>query len=196
MIQFRIRSTIGALALVVIGSACSSPNSDAKPTTAPNAPAISQATTTTTQARTTTVSEVNILAVMVDHLFSWMVVQSEREDSAPQDCIDQGGCDLPTSGGLIVEGGCIFDDSTTDIDCTIGGVVEGDADYVAIDGLQYVDTLFLGLEALGFSQSIEAKIGNTRAIDGMQTAQSPDGFTATWTFHPDDGLNVIVEKSQ
>jgi len=36
---------------------------------------------------------------------------------------------------------------------------------------------------------------NTRAVDGTQTAESPGGFAATWTFHPDDGLNIIIEKT-
>jgi len=75
-----------------------------------------------------------------------------------------------------------------------GASIEGDADYVSINNLRYTDTLFLGLEALGFPASIEAKIGNTCALDGTQTAASPDGFTASRTYHPDDGLNIIIEK--
>ncbi|WP_269142641.1 hypothetical protein [Georgenia yuyongxinii] len=33
---------------------------------------------------------------------------------------------------------------------------------------------------------------STRALDGRQTAEW-DGVVATWSFHPDDGLDVILE---
>lgn len=33
----------------------------------------------------------------------------------------------------------------------------------------------------------------TRAIDGAQTDEN-EHFKVTWTYHPDEGLNVIYEK--
>lgn len=50
------------------------------------------------------------------------------------------------------------------------------------------------LTALGAPDSVAARMGQTRALDGTQTA-SWDDFTATWTYHPDAGLNVILDSS-
>jgi hypothetical protein len=40
---------------------------------------------------------------------------------------------------------------------------------------------------------IESKVGSTRAIDGMQRAQW-NKVSAFWTFHPDDGLNIVFNS--
>lgn len=45
---------------------------------------------------------------------------------------------------------------------------------------------------LKFPSSITDKMSSTRALDGMQTQNGSD-FTATWTYHPDEGLKVIYE---
>lgn len=39
---------------------------------------------------------------------------------------------------------------------------------------------------------VVARFGTTRALDGQQTADW-DGFTASWGYHPDTGLDVVVE---
>jgi len=51
------------------------------------------------------------------------------------------------------------------------------------------------LEDLGFSTSIGVKMGKTRALDGTQEASS-DCCTASWTYHPDDGLQLLIEPRQ
>jgi hypothetical protein len=35
---------------------------------------------------------------------------------------------------------------------------------------------------------------NTRALDGMQTA-SWGNYEASWTYHPDEGLDVVVTEA-
>lgn len=39
-----------------------------------------------------------------------------------------------------------------------------------------------------------AQMDSTRALDGMQTAEW-DTFEAKWTYHPDDGLDVIITEA-
>ncbi len=46
------------------------------------------------------------------------------------------------------------------------------------------------LKALGAPSSVEPRMGSTRALDGTQR-ESWEGFTATWTYHPDDGLDAV-----
>ena len=48
---------------------------------------------------------------------------------------------------------------------------------------------------LGFSSSTYEKMGETRALDGRQYAYA-DGVTASWTYHPDKGLEVMYEWSK
>lgn len=51
------------------------------------------------------------------------------------------------------------------------------------------------LDELAAPQSIVAKMGSTRALDGMQTADW-SGYEATWTYHPDDGLDLILTETE
>ena len=48
------------------------------------------------------------------------------------------------------------------------------------------------LDYLKTPAAVRAHIEGTRALDGRQT-DSWDGFTAAWTYHPDDGLNMTIE---
>lgn len=45
----------------------------------------------------------------------------------------------------------------------------------------------------GFKEVVLAKMDITRALDGTQSCENDD-FKVTWTYHPDNGLNVIYEK--
>ncbi|THV22824.1 hypothetical protein [Glycomyces paridis] len=47
------------------------------------------------------------------------------------------------------------------------------------------------LGELDVPDSVVERIQNTRALDGYQEADF-DGYTASWTFHPDDGLNLTI----
>lgn len=51
------------------------------------------------------------------------------------------------------------------------------------------------LEQLGFGSAEVARMEQTRALDGVQTAES-DIAIARWTFHPDNGLQVIFEPKR
>jgi hypothetical protein len=51
--------------------------------------------------------------------------------------------------------------------------------------------LYIVLAALDVPESVIAQMDSTRALDGTRDA-TWDGMTATWTYHPDDGLDVII----
>ena len=70
---------------------------------------------------------------------------------------------------------------------TIDG--EGDEDYSL--GVPYLDTLCV-LTAVDTPDGVISRMGSTRALDGMQTAEW-DRISAYWTYHPDDGLDVVLE---
>lgn len=48
-------------------------------------------------------------------------------------------------------------------------------------------------KALGFSDSLWEKMGQTRALDGTLTDENDD-FTVSWSYHPNKGMSVIYER--
>jgi hypothetical protein len=50
------------------------------------------------------------------------------------------------------------------------------------------------LGSLGFTRATLDRMMTTRALDGTQTAES-DHAVMWWTYHPDDGLQVILEPN-
>lgn len=47
------------------------------------------------------------------------------------------------------------------------------------------------LGAVNLPDSVSSQMDSTRALDGRQTAEW-DGFSASWSYHPDSGMNVVV----
>lgn len=50
-------------------------------------------------------------------------------------------------------------------------------------------------KALGLPESVENRMGQTRSLDGVQTA-SGDGFDVSWTYHPNNGLEVTYSLTK
>ena len=48
------------------------------------------------------------------------------------------------------------------------------------------------LFALDMPDSIVTKVDSTRALDGTMTDEW-DGITVTWNYHPDSGMNMVLE---
>ncbi|MBK0421569.1 hypothetical protein JD292_05735 [Leucobacter sp. CSA2] len=48
--------------------------------------------------------------------------------------------------------------------------------------------------SIGAPDSLEFKIGNTRAVDGTLNERWKD-HQATWTYHPESGLNIVFERT-
>lgn len=65
---------------------------------------------------------------------------------------------------------------------------EDDADGASVDQLVCVMAL------LGVPDAVLTRMDSTRAMDGVQHADW-DGYTATWSYHPDTGLDVIIEEA-
>lgn len=51
------------------------------------------------------------------------------------------------------------------------------------------------LRKLHVPDSVTTRIDTTRALDGHQTA-TWSGLSASWGYHPDDGLDIVVEEVQ
>jgi hypothetical protein len=48
------------------------------------------------------------------------------------------------------------------------------------------------MDALTIPQAVREHMSQTRALDGRQT-DSWEGFSASWSYHPDSGINLIVQ---
>jgi hypothetical protein len=73
---------------------------------------------------------------------------------------------------------------------TISFDTAGDEDYGVGDDIEDIACVLLALRAPSF---IVTEIDNTRALDGMQR-DSWRKFKASWTYHPDDGLNIVIHQ--
>ena len=56
-----------------------------------------------------------------------------------------------------------------------------------------IDELVCVLAGLDVTDAVIAHMENTRAMDGHQSAEWGD-YTASWTYHPDSGLDLIIEE--
>ena len=56
------------------------------------------------------------------------------------------------------------------------------------------DTMTCVFDRLGMPTAVREHVSTTRALDGQQTDQWP-GYTARWTYHPDDGLQMTIRAA-
>jgi hypothetical protein len=83
---------------------------------------------------------------------------------------------------------CQSQDSARTLQLGDGGrtiIVDTRDEYVSMAG---VECLWAELET---PQSITAKVGSTTAMMGEQSAQS-GGLSYSWSYHPDNGLNMVI----
>lgn len=51
------------------------------------------------------------------------------------------------------------------------------------------------LNELGVPEVTQQKMERTRALDGTQS-DTWDGLQASWSYHPDSGINLLIEKAE
>lgn len=161
-----------ALALALVLAACGD-GAGAESTTTTEASTTTTTSTSTTT--TTTVPEVSVQSVVCGALFeseAWAVPGLHTCEG------DSSYASMEFAGFPLVRDSYEVDGQTVYLEETLFDVL--------------TETMIF---QLGFSGSVEARIQNTRALDGTQTAESPDGYVAYWTYHPDDGLNIVIEES-
>lgn len=90
------------------------------------------------------------------------------------DIADESWCDIASDGSYMK-----LDTNPYDIDDSFNSE--------AWDKIEEVNT------ALGFSEALMGKMGETRSMDGRQSDEN-DKFKVSWTYHPDKGLEVMYEK--
>jgi hypothetical protein len=101
---------------------------------------------------------------------------SERSDGG------LGGTDAPH----------LFDAAEVVVADKDGITWRGNGDTLTVEVGPYSDSAWMEeyLDAIGFPLSVYRRMGQTRALDGTQEAES-NGVRVTWTYHPDDGLSAV-----
>lgn len=84
--------------------------------------------------------------------------------------------------------GCGVADNLSYEDTAVSFDTEGEEDYSG-DSLDVIVCVLIDLEA---PDSLYSLVDHTRALDGVQTSEWGD-YKASWSYHPDDGLFLIVE---
>lgn len=77
------------------------------------------------------------------------------------------------------------------------GFIRGNSDSVSITltGYGFESSLKSMLHELGFSSAVMDRMLQTRALDGTLEADGKN-CNVSWTYHPDDGLQMVFEAAQ
>lgn len=111
---------------------------------------------------------------------------SGAETSANEEPVDDGStmftavrdaCELPAT--VVQDGGTTL---------VLDG--RGEDDSSASDALE-IEEQACALGAINTPDHIVTLMDQTRALDGRQTQQH-DGYTYSWTYHPDTGLDIVI----
>ena len=98
-----------------------------------------------------------------------------------------------------------FKKKFADIENNVGVEIADDDSYIRLDtnpndidnGTLYasnvLDDIHKVNKELGFPESLNKKLENTTSLDGTQT-QENQNFKASWSYHPDKGLEIMYEK--
>lgn len=114
---------------------------------------------------------------------------TSRLAQARTECGTEYGSEGELTEGSDGEVTLVIDTGDTGYDPGYG--VEPSVDYDEM--IEKLDAAYCVLERIGAPPSVTARMDSTRALDGMQDAEW-GGFTASWTYHPDEGLNLIITE--
>jgi hypothetical protein len=111
------------------------------------------------------------------------------------ECDSESWCDVSADGSYMIvdTNPADWDNDLFYEDCDRDGL---NADYYELLDCGAKKESYAAIEdinsELGFSSSVYMKMGQTRALDGRVT-ESNDNYSISWTYHPDNGLEVMYE---
>jgi hypothetical protein len=68
-------------------------------------------------------------------------------------------------------------------------VIDTGSEYGSVEGMDCI------LSELGTPESIQAQMGRTTAMMGVQDADS-DGIEYSWSYHPDNGVDMVITDTR
>jgi hypothetical protein len=130
-------------------------------------------------------------AIVVGGIIVTVLLTTSSDDDGTTSSTDAH----PAAGALFATTNPLADASMT---CDAGTLADED-DTLLVDmagedpgtGEATYDDVRCVLAELEAPQSLTARMGSTRALDGMQSA-TWSTYEVTWNYHPDDGLDLII----
>ena len=80
-----------------------------------------------------------------------------------------------------------YPDEYANMDAAVVAMLHPTAQSKALEAIKYAN------EELGFNGSVYSRMLDTTALMGRQSVEN-DKYRVSWTYHPDDGLEVTYEK--
>lgn len=105
-------------------------------------------------------------------------------DQVKSECVQIAGCVTGSGDYFMID---TYPDEYENLDATRVALWAPSTQENALEAIKYAN------EALGFNGSVYSQMLNTTALMGRQTAEN-DKYRVSWTYHPDDGLEVTYEK--
>jgi hypothetical protein len=115
---------------------------------------------------------------------------TSRLAQARTDCGTEYGSEGELTEGHDGQVTLVIDTGGSGYDAGYGTAYDVDYDEM----IEKLSAVYCVLETLGAPDSVIPRIDRTRALDGTQDAEW-DEFTASWTYHPDDGRNLIITEN-
>lgn len=127
---------------------------------------------------------VAVVALVLAGLYVWQVGVPANLEDAPARVVGatSGPTGLADAARSCSAGELADDDHTLMLD------MMGE-DYGS--GSETIEDVACVLAALDAPSAVAYRMDGTRALDGMQSA-TWGAYSATWTYHPDDGLDLII----
>ncbi len=80
-----------------------------------------------------------------------------------------------------------YPDSYENMDKTLVSILRSGTEDNALEAIRYAN------KELGFNGAVYSKMKKTSSLMGRQSEEN-DKYVVSWTYHPDDGLEVTYEK--
>jgi len=121
------------------------------------------------------------LAVIVIALIIFIPSKFER---VKDKCLDITGIITGSGNYFTID---TIPDIYENMDPAVAAMLSSDWESEALTAIRYAN------EEFGFSGAVYSKMLETSALMGRQTEEN-DKYKVSWTYHPDDGLEVTYEK--
>ncbi|MGQ7788206.1 hypothetical protein [Nesterenkonia sp. K-15-9-6] len=86
-------------------------------------------------------------------------------------------------------------DSSYDVLTISGAYRQGSGSFTSPAGREAADIYECVIDEIDLPQHVADDIARTRALDGTRDSSWGD-FSASWTYHPDNGINIQIEHAQ
>lgn len=129
------------------------------------------------------ITVIAVAAVAIIAIVITLLIPSKFE-RVKNECLQIAGTVAGSGDYFMID---TYPDTYANMDPTVAALLLPGAQENALEAIRYAN------EELGFNGSVYSQMMNTTALMGRQSAET-DKYRVSWTYHPDDGLEVTYEK--